>query len=128
MVFSLDWTFGQWMAKKRHETYFLLNYYLPMVDNDRFNRSVKSRPSAASAWRTQVASDIVRNGLGVELLDGEDQVVAEVFRCDADHKVFFAQFVETIPLHAIEILIARAKDRLDPFEDGTPLASFNRDA
>jgi len=79
-------------------------------------------------WRTQVVSDIVRDGLGVELLDGADQIVAEVFRCDADHTVFFAQFVETAPLHAVETLIARAKDCLDPFEDGTPLASCNRDA
>ena len=83
---------------------------------------------SGNGWRTQVASDIVRDGLGVELLDREGQVVAEIFRCDADHTVFFAQFVETIPLHAIEALIARAKDRLDPFEDGTPLASCNSDA
>ena len=82
----------------------------------------------AKAWRMQVASDIVRDGLGVELLDSDDQVVAEVFRCDADHTVSFAQFVEAIPLHAVETLIARAKERLDPFEDGTPLASRNRDA
>ncbi len=83
---------------------------------------------SVKGWRTQVASDVVRGGLGVELLDCEDQVVAEVFRCDADHTVLFAQFVEAIPLHAIETLIVRAKERLDPFEDGTPLASCNCDA
>ena len=79
-------------------------------------------------WLTQVASDVVRDGLGVELLNDEGQVVAEIFRCDADHTVFLAQFVETIPLHAIEILIARAKDRLNPFENGKPLDFCNRDA
>ena len=84
--------------------------------------------NSVKGWSTQVASDIVRDGLGVELLDGDAQVVAEVVRCDADHTVSFAQFVEAIPLHAIELLIARAKDRLDPFEDGMPLASCNRDA
>lgn len=81
-----------------------------------------------SMWSTQVASDIVRDGLGVELLNHDGQVVAEVFRCDADHTVSFAQFVERVPLHAIDLLIGRAKERLDPFEDGTPLASYNRDA
>ncbi|MNV90918.1 hypothetical protein D3C71_1853490 [compost metagenome] len=72
-------------------------------------------------WRIQVASDVVRDGLGVELLDAKDQVAAEVFRCDADHTVLFRQFVEEIPLHALELLIVRAKERLHPFEDGMPL-------
>lgn len=38
-------------------------------------------------WTTQLASDIVRDGLGLELLDTPYRVVAEVFRCDADHTV-----------------------------------------
>lgn len=81
-----------------------------------------------SPWRTQVASDVIRDGLGVELIDGADLVVAAVFRCDADHTVSFSQFVESVPLHAIEMLIARARDRLDPFEDGKPLSYGERDA
>lgn len=72
-------------------------------------------------------SDIVRDGLGVELLNPEGDVAAEVFRCDADHTVFFTQFVGRVPLHAIDLLIGRAREGLDPFEDGTPLASCNRD-
>ena len=32
----------------------------------------------------QVVSDVVRDGLGLELLDQSDNVVAEVFRCGAD--------------------------------------------
>ena len=85
--------------------------------------SISPRP-----WATQIASDVVRDGLGVELLDGQQQVVAEVFRCDADHTVFFSCFVKQVPLHALEMLVSRAQERLDPFEDGTPLASGNRDA
>jgi len=78
-------------------------------------------------WRTQVASDIIRDGLGVELIDAANQVVAEVFRCDADQTVSFSQFVESLPLSAIELLICRAKERLGPFEGGLPLTVGGRD-
>ena len=82
--------------------------------------------ASSGPWATQVASDVIRDGLGVELLDGQRQVVAEVFRCDADHTVMVSLFVEQVPLHALEMLVSRAKERLDPFEDGVPLASCNR--
>lgn len=74
-------------------------------------------------WRLQVASDVVRDGLGVELVNHKNEVIAEVFRCDAKHTVSCTLFVEHVPLHAIELLLSQAKERLDPFEDGTPLAS-----
>jgi len=68
----------------------------------------------------QVASEVIRDGLGVELLaDGE--VVAEVFRCDANHSLVLNTFGNDIPLVEIERLISRARNRLDAFEDGTPL-------
>jgi len=38
-------------------------------------------------YRFQVASDIVRDGLGVELTDSRGNVLAEVFRCDADNSL-----------------------------------------
>jgi hypothetical protein len=85
-------------------------------------------PTSSAPWSTQVASDVIRDGLGVELLDGQGQVVAEVFRCDADHTVGVSLFVEQVPLHAVEMLLLRAKERLDPFGDGTPLAYSKRDA
>ena len=75
----------------------------------------------ADPWRTQVASDVVRDGLGVELVSESGDVLAEVFRCDADHTVTFSAFAHALPLDAVRTLIARALDRLDPFEDGTPL-------
>lgn len=84
---------------------------------------VKRRMTESNKWRTQVASDVVRDGLGVELVASDDQVVAEVFRCDANHTVFVNVFAEAVPLQAMELLLSRAKDRLDQFEDGTPLAS-----
>lgn len=69
----------------------------------------------SSKWRTQLASDIIRDGLGVELIARNDEVVAEVFRCDANHAVSVSLFVEALPLQAMEILIAQAKERLAPF-------------
>jgi hypothetical protein len=72
-------------------------------------------------FRTQVASDVVRDGLGVELVSESGDVLAEVFRCDADHTVSFSAFAVGLPLDGVRMLIARALDRLDPFEDGTPL-------
>lgn len=69
----------------------------------------------------QSASDLQRDGLGVELLDSRQQVVAEVFRSDRDKTVEVSIFVDSLPLASVEQLIATAKKRLDPFEDGTPL-------
>jgi hypothetical protein len=74
-------------------------------------------------FRKQLASDVVRDGLGLELLSG-DQVVAEVFRCDADHSLIITTFGNDVPLIAIEELIAEARLRLGEFEDGTPLPVF----
>ena len=74
-------------------------------------------------FRKQVASDIVRDGLGVELLSG-DQVVAEVFRSDPDHSLIVTTFDNHVPLVAIEELVAVARDRLREFEDGTPLPVY----
>lgn len=74
-------------------------------------------------FRKQVASDVVRDGLGVELLSG-DQVVAEVFRCDGDHSLTICTFGHDVPLVTIEELIAEARKRLAAFEDGTPLPVY----
>ena len=79
-------------------------------------------------FRTQVTSDIVRDGMGVELVSSDDYVVAEIFRCDADHTVCATTFVQDLPLQALEMLIHRAKRELEPFEDGRPLSSAMPDA
>lgn len=71
-------------------------------------------------FRTQIASDVIRDGLGVELLAG-DRVVAEVFRCDANHSFSITTFGNDLPLVAVEQLIARARRDLGPFEDGALL-------
>jgi hypothetical protein len=71
-------------------------------------------------WRTQLASDIVRDGLGVELIDVDDRVIAEVFRCDTDHSVTVAVF-EHLPLIVMEQFLETARRQLGEFEDGSPL-------
>jgi len=73
-------------------------------------------------YKTQVASDAGRDGLGVELLNETGDVVAEIFRSDRDHTVLMSTFSYDIPLEAIELLIARAKEKLEPFEDGLSLS------
>jgi hypothetical protein len=72
-------------------------------------------------YNTQVASDIVRDGIGVELLDESGRVVAEAFRSDRNHTIVVNTSSFDVPLAALEQLLLRAKERLDPFEDGTAL-------
>jgi len=72
-------------------------------------------------WKTQLASDVVRDGLGVELLNERGQVVAEVFRCDADHSVKMRVFDDRVQEYVLQELLKIARSRLDAFEDGTPL-------
>ncbi len=70
----------------------------------------------------QVASDIIRDGLGVELLDSGGDVVAEIFRCDKDHSLVVSTFGNDIPMQVMEKLLEKARTNLEPFEDGTPLS------
>ena len=51
-------------------------------------------------FKTQVASDVIREGLGAELIDASGNVVAEVFRCDADHNVIVSTLGDDIPIEA----------------------------
>ena len=73
-----------------------------------------------STIRTQIASDVVRDGLGIELLDGSGNPVAEIFRSDREKTLILSTFGNDISLDEITELIAMARNRLDPFEDGTP--------
>ena len=71
-------------------------------------------------FQMQVASDVARDGLGVELL-ADHKVVAEIFRCDADHTLIVTTFGNDLPLIALEELVSFARERLGAFEDGIPL-------
>lgn len=58
----------------------------------------------------------------MELVDETGNVYAEVFRSDREHTVVVATF-QDVPLDAIEELLRFAHERLEPFEDGSPLSS-----
>ena len=75
----------------------------------------------AHRYTTQTASDVNRDGLGVELLSETGDSVAEVFRSDREHTLILNTFSHDVPIEAVELLIARAKERLEPFEDGSSL-------
>jgi hypothetical protein len=74
-------------------------------------------------WKTQLASDIKRDGMGLELIDPSGSVVAEVFRCDSSKKVIVTTFNNDIPLDIFDYYYQEALIRLDPFEDGSSLVS-----
>ena len=77
----------------------------------------------SNGWRTQLASDVHRDGMGLELLDPSGDVVAEIFRCDVDKTVIVTTFNNDIPLDIFERYYRQAWMRLDPFEDGSSFAS-----
>jgi len=72
-------------------------------------------------YRFQIASDIRRDGLGVELTDAGGNVLAEVFRCEADKSFTVSLFSEELLFGQIEALVRMAREELVSFEDGTPL-------
>jgi hypothetical protein len=83
---------------------------------------IKVKSAAPSPLKFQTASDIVRDGIGVELVDENGNVLAEVFRSDREHTVVVATFKD-VPLEDIEELLRFAHGRLDPFDDGSSLSS-----
>jgi hypothetical protein len=74
-------------------------------------------------WTTQLASDIDRDGMGLELLDPSGKVVAEIFRSDSTKTVIVTTFNNDIPLDVFERYYIRAWAQLDPFEDGSSFAA-----
>ncbi|ATC64439.1 hypothetical protein CMV30_11005 [Nibricoccus aquaticus] len=76
----------------------------------------------AGPFSMQTASDIQRDGLGAELLC-DQEVIAEVFRSDAERTLIITTFGNDIPLVVIEEFISYARERLEKFEDGSSLPS-----
>ncbi|MFZ5960852.1 hypothetical protein ACOXVJ_25400 [Pseudomonas knackmussii] len=75
-------------------------------------------------YKFQIASDVLRDGIGVELIQVTDSartVIAEVFRCDAENTLQISLFSESAPFVQIERLVLMARKELVSFEDGTPL-------
>lgn len=72
-------------------------------------------------YRIQIASDVIRDGLGLELINATNQICAEVFRCDADNTLKISLFAEDLPFVQVEKLVLIARKELACYEDGTPL-------
>ena len=68
-----------------------------------------------------MASDVVRDGLGLELVDERNNVLVEVFRCDADNSLSISLFSKGLPFAEVDKLVVMARKELRSFEDGTPL-------
>jgi len=69
-----------------------------------------------------VASDIHRDGLGLEMWDDAGQI-AEIFRCDNPNSLTFRCFREDVPFVYIEKMVSLARLRLGEFEDCEQLPS-----
>ncbi|TGN94165.1 MULTISPECIES: hypothetical protein [unclassified Burkholderia] len=74
-------------------------------------------------FRLQTASDVLRDGLGLELLNDNGEVVAEVFRSDAKNSLEVSLFEKNLPFVQIERLLKEARRLLGTFEDGSSLPS-----
>ena len=72
-------------------------------------------------WATQLASDVDRDGLALELISASGEIAAEVFRCDRDHSVTTSTFVRSVPPSVLHWFLEQAEQRLGAFEDGVPL-------
>lgn len=66
-------------------------------------------------------SDIIRDGLGIELLNEESKVVAEVFRYDGNNTLTVSLFQTDLPCTHIEKMISVARSELGEFENGKAL-------
>jgi hypothetical protein len=61
------------------------------------------------SYKFQFASDVKRDGMGVELLDDQYDVVAEVFRYERGGAVLFTAFRQNIPIGQITELLELAR-------------------
>ncbi|GAB5405727.1 MAG: hypothetical protein Aurels2KO_39580 [Aureliella sp.] len=74
-----------------------------------------------NGWSTQIASDVTRDGLGVELLSSNGEIIAEAFRCDAENTVSVACWSSRVTDEVLGWLLPYAHAELHEFEDGTAL-------
>jgi hypothetical protein len=82
-------------------------------------------PQFPDHFTIQIASDIHRDGLGVELLDSNGAIVAEVFRCDRDKTVEVTCWSNDVTEEILAWLLPYSVQHLSSFEDGCPLPSLN---
>jgi len=69
-------------------------------------------------YRLQIASDVERNGLGLECYrknKEKEELVLEVFRNDSEKRFVYSQFVQDIPLELIEHIVSISRHKLGEF-------------
>lgn len=59
----------------------------------------------------QFASDVIRDGMGVELIDSDYQVLAELFRSDVTGEFHFTTFGNEISVADIKMMFDAATER-----------------
>ena len=69
---------------------------------------------AGHSYRAGMASDLIRDGMSLELSKQDGEVVAEVFYSDATATMTFTTHRPDLPLEAAEWLIQEAKACLSP--------------
>lgn len=72
-------------------------------------------------FQLQFVSDVQRDGLGLELLNDGGEVVAEVFRSDANNSLEVSLFDVSLPFVEVERILKIARTGLGTFEDGVAL-------
>ena len=66
----------------------------------------------------QIASDVIRDGLGFECyckVDGKETLVLEVFRNDGKKRFEVSQYINELPLELYEHVISKARGELGSF-------------
>ena len=69
---------------------------------------------SGKSYAFTVGSDLQRDGMYLEVADDTKTVLAEVFYSDCDNSMTFTGHRTDLPLPLVELLIARAKERLTP--------------
>ncbi len=72
-----------------------------------------------------IASDLDRDGLGVEMLYN-NHIFAEVFYSDVTDKMTVSLAKSDLPIEAVEKLLETAKERLPPAQRRTILGTYTR--
>lgn len=80
----------------------------------------ETRELPALGWRLQLASDLIADGMGLELYDVDDRLQAELFRSDANRDVTLTVYRELSP-EVLAWVFSDGGRLLGTFEDGTPL-------
>jgi hypothetical protein len=70
-----------------------------------------------------VGSDLVRDGMFMEMLDASEACAAEVFYSDVTGKMVVTLIQRGLPIEAVEELLSRARRQLPPRQEPEAITS-----